>query len=288
MNAVGQRNPTPTKPTIDDVREFWDANPLWQGESQHEPGSRAFFEDHEAVVREDCFAGQLDERIFATIKEGGRVLDLGCGNGFWLIELARRGVDDLYGADLSPNSLSMAGKRCEIFGVEADLSIQNAEATDFDRNSFDHVNCQGVVHHTTSPYAAVREIHAILKPGGTCSLSVYYRNIIIRNWALLRLPSKIIHWLGGGLLGRGREAIFAQNDVATIVRHYDGEANPIGLAYDRTEFKQLIGPGFDIEEVYFHFFPARALPFRVPRSVHGFLDRRLPFMIYATLRKSAP
>lgn len=38
--------------------------------------------------------------------------------------------------------------------------------------------------------------------------------------------------------------------------------------------------------LYLHFFPARALPFKIPSVLHRRLDRKLGFMIYATVRKS--
>ncbi len=85
---------------IDAVRAFWDSNPLWHGESGAEPGTRAFFEEHRRVVYDDCFAGIMDERIFAGIDPSARILDLGCGIGFWLVEFARRGFTNINGADL--------------------------------------------------------------------------------------------------------------------------------------------------------------------------------------------
>lgn len=272
-------------PTIDDVRGFWDANPLWSGEGCAEPGTRAYFDEHRAVVHRDCFAGAVDEHIFPDIDKNARVLDLGCGIGFWLVEFWQRGFRNLHGADLSPNSLELARKRCGVYGVQAELSVRNAEATGFDDASFDHVNCQGVVHHTPSPPAALREIHRIIRPGGTASISVYYKNTIIRNWRSFRAASKLVSALGGGLKGRGRERIFAGSDVDDIVRTYDGAENPIGIAYDREAFKRLIGPGFRIDSIYFHFFPARAAPVAMPRALHRILDRKLPFMIYCNVTK---
>jgi hypothetical protein len=131
----------------------------------------------------------------------------------------------------------------------------------------------------------MREICRVLKPGGTACVSVYFKNIALRQWKLFRPLSKTIAMLGGGLKGRGREDILARDDSEDIVRRYDGDANPIGRAYDRNEFRALIGEGFDIERTFFHFFPARAMPFALPHAVHSALDRAVPFMIFARLRK---
>ncbi|SLN29695.1 class I SAM-dependent methyltransferase [Oceanibacterium hippocampi] len=271
-------------PGIEDVRNFWNRNPLWTGESAFEPGTREFFEEHRQVYREDCFAGRMDETIFPPEPGKQRVLDLGCGVGFWLIEYWERGFRSLCGADLSARSLEVATRRCALYGVEAELVEQNAEALDFADGAFTHVNCQGVIHHTPHPERAIAEIHRVLAPGGTASISVYYRNVILRHYRLFLPLIRLVHRLGGALKGRGRETIFALDDADKVVRYYDGAENPIGYAYTVGMLRTLVHP-FEIERVYFHFFPARALPFALPKFLHRLLDRRLPFMIYASLRK---
>lgn len=45
------------------VREFWEKNPLWTGESEFEPGTKSFFEEHRSVYITDCFAGRFDIRF---------------------------------------------------------------------------------------------------------------------------------------------------------------------------------------------------------------------------------
>jgi hypothetical protein len=42
---------------------------------------------------------------------------------------------------------------------------------------------------------------------------------------------------------------------------------------------------FEVEETFLHFFPARSLPFRLPRFLHRWLDRHTGFLIFARLRK---
>jgi hypothetical protein len=47
----------------------------------------------------------------------------------------------------------------------------------------------------------------------------------------------------------------------------------------------LLQPHFEVEEVFYHVFPARSLPFTVPRLLHRIFDTKLPFMIFANVRK---
>jgi 2-polyprenyl-3-methyl-5-hydroxy-6-metoxy-1,4-benzoquinol methylase len=273
---------------LDSVRAFWDANPLWSGESRHPVGSLPFFEEHRRVYIEDCFAGSFDLRFLAPPRACGqdmKILDLGCGIGFWTIEFAMRGLHNIVAADLTARALELTRRRLDAYGARAELRQENAEALTFADASFDHVNCQGVVHHTPDTARALAEIARVLKPGGSASISVYYRNPLLGAWPLLRWIGYPLVWLGAGLKGRGRERIFLERDADEIVRLYDGAANPIGKSYSRAQFAAMLERHFRIEETYLHFFPARVLPFRLPRSVHRWLDAHLGFMIYASVRK---
>jgi 2-polyprenyl-3-methyl-5-hydroxy-6-metoxy-1,4-benzoquinol methylase len=274
---------------LDQVRHFWESNPLWTGESAFEVGTQPFFEEHRNIYIADCFAGHFDIRFLPPPRNEGqemKVLDLGCGIGFWVTEFALRGLHNLHAADLTQNALDITSKRLAAYRVRADLSRQNAEQLTFEDCVFDHVNCQGVIHHTPNTNRTISEMARVLKSGGTASLSVYYRNSILKAWPYLRWLGWPLAKLGGGLKGRGRESIFLEKDVDQIVRLYDGSDNPIGKSYTKDQFVDMLQPHFIVEEIYLHFFPARALPFKVPGTLHRWLDRNLGFMIYATVRKA--
>lgn len=273
---------------INEVKSFWDSNPLWTGESKYEPGSKDFFEEHREVYIQDCFGGNFDIKFLPPARPGGqdiKILDLGCGIGFWVTEFGMRGYNNITAADLTPNALAITKRRLEIYSLRALLSEENAEMLSFSNGQFDHVNCQGVIHHTPDTAKAVSEIARVLQEKGTASISVYYRNAALRFWPVLRWLVYPLAWFGGGLKGRGREGIFKRSNIDDIVKLYDGADNPIGKSYSEKTFKDLLEPYFEVEEIYYHFFPARSLPFRVPKRLHKWLDKKFPFMIYANVRK---
>jgi 2-polyprenyl-3-methyl-5-hydroxy-6-metoxy-1,4-benzoquinol methylase len=271
--------------TIKDVKSFWEHNPLFTGESKFSPGSKNFFEDHRHVYEQDCFAGKIDERIFPDEANKNKVLDLGCGPGFWVIELSLRGAKIIHAADLTQQAISLTQKRAHIYNVKVQVSIQNAENMAFEDDSFSHVNCQGVIHHTPNTELCVSEIARILESDGTALISVYFKNIFLRSWPVLRFLGKGISKFGAGLKGRGRENIYATSETDELIRLYDGIDNPIGKAYSKKDFVNMLSEYFEIEDVFFHFFPARSLPFHVPNWIHKILDRRFGFLIYAKCRK---
>jgi ubiquinone/menaquinone biosynthesis C-methylase UbiE len=271
---------------IEDVKNFWETQPLFSGESVHPVGSKAYFDEHRDVVIADCFAGRFDSRFLPPEENREHVLDLGCGPGFWIIELlTRRAADRLTGADLTVQALRLACDRLAIYGETAELVVQNAEDLTFEDATFSHVNCQGVVHHTPNTQAAVAEIARVLRPGGTASLSVYYKNFFVRNFAALSGLYRMASKAGAELRGRGRESIYSAPTAEEVVRMFDGAENPIGKGYTRHEWEEMLRPHFKIDEIFYHFFPVRSLPVSVPGPLHRILDRTVPFMIYANVTK---
>jgi SAM-dependent methyltransferase len=274
--------------TIHDVEAFWNANPLFQGESDHEPGSAAWFREHEAVYIRDCFAGSAPDAIFMDgVGPGSKVLDVGCGPGFWVRYFLRQGVREVHACDLTQTAVALTRRSLELFGLEADVRVGNAEALPYPDATFDHVNCQGVIHHSPSPASAVREFHRVLRPGGTVCFSVYHKGFLLRHPLLLRAVAAILRPFVG-LKGRGREDLLASGDAQEIVRMYDGAANPIGMAFTREEVLAMTKGLFRGAKVGYFFFPARAFPVRIPRALHRALHRWAGLMIIVHAVKPHP
>lgn len=271
--------------SVNDVRAFWETSPLWSGESKHKPGTKEFFEEHRAAVIQDGFAGRLDERIFPCAVNREAVLDLGCGPGFWTVELSMRGSRNVTAADITYRALELTRIRCALYGIRVSTAQQNAERMSFADGAFSHVNCQGVIHHTPDTIACVAEIARVLRPGGTASISVYFHNLLLRNWHRFSWLGSVLSAAGAKLRGRGREGIFLEKDPTEIVRLFDGENNPIGKSYSRAAFLAILERFFTVEETFVHFFPARTLPLRLPSPLHRWLDAHVGFLIYANVTK---
>ena len=272
--------------TIEDVKKFWENNPLFTDESEHPVNSKAFFEEHRSVYMQDVFAGKFDDEKFIPRLDNARVLDLGCGVGFWTIEIQkRRNTGDFYSADLTEAALEATAKRLQLYNCQSNLSIQNAEDLKFEDGYFDFVNCQGVIHHTVNPQRAINEIARVLKKGGKASISVYYRNFVLRNWSIFRGIARLLGNIGAKLKGRGRESIYLEEDKDEIIRLYDGQDNPIGISYSKKELRAALEEYFEIDTWFLYFFPARTLPFKLPKSIHRLLAKYFGFMIHVNLIK---
>lgn len=273
--------------TIEDVSKFWGEFPLFSGESCHEIGSREFYEEHRKICIEDGFAGRVPKELFnPPLGKNARILDLGCGVGFCTVELLLRGgFKDVYAGDLTQTALGLTRKRLDFYKLDAKLSLQNAEKMTYENDFFDHVNCQGVIHHTPDTESAVREIARVLRSGGTAHISVYYKNIFLKLWPLISIIGKVLYKLGVRMRGRGREAILCQTDTNEIVRMYDGDKNPVGKVYKKEEIIKMVKPYFYVDKIFLSNFPARVFPVRLPNFLHRFLIKHFGFMIHLYLRK---
>jgi ubiquinone/menaquinone biosynthesis C-methylase UbiE len=95
-----------------------------------------------------------------------RVLDLGCGNGLYLAELERRAHDGrIVGIDLSVGMLDAARSRST-----AALSVGDAQALPFARDSFDCLLAMHMLYHVPDRDLALTEMARVVHPGGTVLL----------------------------------------------------------------------------------------------------------------------
>lgn len=109
---------------------------------------------------------QID--LAAPLCAGREVLEIGCGTGLILKEIApiaRRAV----GLDLSPGMLARARDR--------GLTVVEGSATDlpFDDATFDTVYSFKVLAHVEGIEQALREVARVLRPGGRAALEFYNR-----------------------------------------------------------------------------------------------------------------
>jgi ubiquinone/menaquinone biosynthesis C-methylase UbiE len=110
---------------------------------------------------------------------GKSVLDLGCGNGRHIIELAKR-ASLVVGIDLSKRLVKIAKGKARKLGLahKAMLVVGDALFLPFRKASFDVVACIAVVHHIPTKglrHKAVSEMAGTLKSGGLCLVTAWYR-----------------------------------------------------------------------------------------------------------------
>lgn len=291
---------TPT-PSVSDVRNFWNEHPLFTGEGDASAGTKEWFLQHEKTIATDCLISPYDFSLLvpSNLNPTAKILDVGCGPGYWVRYFLSRGFQNITACDLTESAVELAKQSLRLFDLDkswqGEVITGNAESLPFEDGTFDHVNCQGVIHHTPDTKACLHEFYRVLKPGGTVSFSVYHKNTILRFPVLFKFVQRVSRALKVGLSGRGRENMVAEAKTpAELVRVYDGADNPIGKAYTYKELLELMEyqDADGQNQQLFHnlktgkfFFPARALPLALPLAVRRSLAKYAGLMIAVQGRK---
>ena len=119
---------------------------------------------------ERCIAYARDRFVHVAGDEGwpyGDALEIGCGTGFFLLNLAQAGVLERGSVtDISPGMVAVAEKNAAELGIPVTGRVADAETLPFDDASFDLVVGHAVLHHVPDVERALREVLRVLRPGG--------------------------------------------------------------------------------------------------------------------------
>jgi len=107
-----------------------------------------------------------------NLQKNAKILDIGCGAGVMVREIANRGYE-VFGMDYSYNMVKKAVTVCDV-AKQADIDFLQGdiESLPFKDSVFDMVLCLGVITYLKSEEKALQEISRILKPNGILILSI--------------------------------------------------------------------------------------------------------------------
>ena len=108
---------------------------------------------------------------------GLRLLDVGCGGGILSEALAERGAS-VVGIDLAESALQAA--EAHRAGQAVEYRLESSRDAAARGESFDAVTCMEMLEHVADPAAVLRDIHALLKPGGWAFFSTINRTLKAR------------------------------------------------------------------------------------------------------------
>ena len=144
--------------------QFWNSAATRPWAELHDPIDRLFADLTQAALE------------FAAPQPGERVIDIGCGSGTTVLELAKRvGLSGyVLGADVSQQSVEKARERIRDSGLrQADVALADVSTYDFAPGSFDLAFSRFGVMFFTDPIATFGNLRRAMKRDGRLALAVF-------------------------------------------------------------------------------------------------------------------
>lgn len=93
----------------------------------------------------------------------GTILDIGCGDGFFTLKMAKKlRTKDLYGIDISKKAVEYANK----IGIKAQVLDIDEGDLPYKDNFFDFIFCGNLIELILNADHLLKELHRVLKPEG--------------------------------------------------------------------------------------------------------------------------
>ncbi|OPY57223.1 MAG: hypothetical protein A4E49_00091 [Methanosaeta sp. PtaU1.Bin112] len=116
------------------------------------------------------YVGPLKAIVCSSVRwleahEGGRLLDVGCGNGRFLDQMRQLGWE-VTGVEPDGAAVSVAREKLGLQVFEGSLEEARLPGSHFDAITMNHV-----IEHVPDPIGTLRECHRVLRPGGKLVVS---------------------------------------------------------------------------------------------------------------------
>lgn len=129
---------------------------------------------------------------FEKYRKTGKMLDVGCGIGLFLIEAKKRGWE-VYGTEFTDRAIEI----CREKGIQMEQG--KLDPAWYTENSFDVVTSWEVMEHINNPLEEVSNIRQILRPGGlffftTPNFNAFERYVLKSNYNVIEYPEHLCYY----------------------------------------------------------------------------------------------
>ena len=163
--------------------------------------------------------------IFPVSLEGKSVLDLGCNNGYFCFEAARRGATRALGLDVDPEMIRKNKLLAEVLGCNVQFDIINLDRQRLTER-FDYVLCLNVLHHLRYPLYVLDNLSEIVRERLVLEMAALSGNDrrrlgILPIWGYLLSKAPMIYVSGRATRGRKlKKYFFTKGAMRNILQHH--------------------------------------------------------------------
>lgn len=150
--------------------------------------------------------------LVSSLVAGGRVLDVHCGGGRWLVAMAQRfPALQLVGIEAEPDSIARARELIEDAGLSDRIRIEPVPRAEVTRpGRFDLVYYQYALHFLPDPAASLRASWEALDPGGW---------LLVLDWLLPTVPEEMRTIQGELIAGVHLDEVFMGAGLADLAAY---------------------------------------------------------------------
>lgn len=113
------------------------------------------------------------QAVLDLLPHGKKILDIGFGNGDFLIQAHKKGYRNLFGIDISPHNYQVAIKNHKQKSIASTLILHNIDTkTKLKSNTFDTITMIAVLEHVFDVNFVLSEVNRLLRHNGTLIIEV--------------------------------------------------------------------------------------------------------------------
>jgi ubiquinone/menaquinone biosynthesis C-methylase UbiE len=210
--------------------------------------------------------GVLQKLAQAKKLKGKKVLDAGCGSGWFLFDYLMYGAE-VTGVDNSQGSIAFIKEQADTLSLAPTLVHGDLETVELPAQSFDNIFCIYVLMHTPHPVEVLKNFKRWIKPDGEIKLIISHKyNIDVLVAKVISLVLKVAPFLSK----------LIPLNIRKRVHWEDRFEHPYWNQMSKSEVEKLCADaGLTIQEIKVYGFTTFFVGYFIPPIINKALDALL-------------
>lgn len=171
--------------------------------------------------RKSLFGFHFDKLMKKHLRKGGKLIEIGCAGGKFLVYFKQEFDCDVYGVDYSPEGCKLAEKNLELANIQGTIICDDIfRCENLEKGFFDVVFSGGFIEHFDDTEAVLKKHVDFLKIGG--KLVIELPNMLGLHGYMFKLFNKQLYYRHKLLTAKMVEQCFLNLGIQMIESKYIG------------------------------------------------------------------